>query len=198
MNASEADNQAVSTAFIGLGSNLGNPVAQLEAAVNALAQLPGVALRDVSGLYASPPMGPQDQPDYINAVACIATTLTPVGLLSGLKALERASGRLVTRHWGERILDLDILAYAECVLATPELTIPHPGISQRRFVVEPWLEIAPDARLPDGTKLAELATGLTDHPLRFVKQLDLSDLSGETHKSDHEIVKADRSSGGLL
>ena len=158
-------------ATIGLGANLGDPVDQIERAVEAIDSLPLCRVRAVSGLYANPPIGPQDQPDYINAVAEIETALAPEALLRALKGLERAAGRSYTRHWGERMLDLDILAFGDRELATAELTIPHPEIARRHFVLAPWLEIRPEARLPNGTRLTASLDAVSDHPLRFLRPL---------------------------
>ena len=158
-------------ATIGLGANLGDPVDQIERAVEAIDSLPLCRVRAVSGLYANPPIGPQDQPDYINAVAEIETALAPDALLRALKGLERAAGRSYTRHWGERMLDLDILAFGDRELETAELTIPHPEIARRHFVLAPWLEIRPDACLPDGSRLAAWLDAVSDHPLRFLRPL---------------------------
>lgn len=155
-------------AFIALGSNLEQPVKQLAQAVSALDRLPDTHLLRASQMYANPPMGPQDQPDYVNAVALITTGLTPNTLLEALKGLEHAAGRLSTRVWGARVLDLDILTYGDRILNTTILTIPHPGIAERRFVLAPWHEIAPDTRLPDGRRIAELLSSAPEHPLHIV------------------------------
>lgn len=156
-------------ATIGLGANLGDPVDQIERALEAIDSLPLCQVLAVSGLYANPPIGPQDQPDYVNAVAEIGTTLTPEALLRALKGIERAAGRSYIRHWGERVLDLDILAFGDREITTPELTIPHPEIARRHFVLAPWLEIRPEARLPDGSRLADCLEAVSDHPLRFLR-----------------------------
>lgn len=161
------------TVFIGMGGNLGDPATQIQQAARRLHQTPGVVLAALSGLYANPPMGPQDQPDYVNAVACVHTRLSPVALLTLLKELERKAGRMITRRWGERVLDLDILSFGQLRMQTDLLTVPHPGIEARRFVVEPWLEIAPDTRLPDGSYLADIANQLTDHPLELLERPDM-------------------------
>lgn len=166
-------------AFIALGSNLGQPVAQLLRAVAALNGLPDTKVCHVSKLYTNPPMGPQDQPDYVNAVAKISTRLKPSALLSALKALEQGAGRLKTRVWGARVLDLDILTYGDITLNTPELIIPHPGIAERRFVLEPWHEIAPCARLPDGRLIADLLSSAPDHPLHVVANFPDSSIKTE-------------------
>lgn len=155
-------------AFIALGSNLEQPVKQLAQAIAALDTLPETQLLRASQMYANPPMGPQDQPDYVNAVALISTRLPPVDLLKALKGLEQAAGRLSTRIWGERVLDLDILTYGSLVLNTTMLTIPHPGIAERRFVLAPWNEIAPETVLPDGRCVADLLLNAPEHPLHIV------------------------------
>lgn len=153
-------------AFVALGSNLRDPVQQIRAAFSALARLPGTTVAEASSLYANPPIGPQDQPEFVNAVARLHTTLTAQSLLAELKILEVAAGRQGARHWGERVLDLDLLTYADEESADPTLLLPHPGIAFRRFVLVPWLEIAPDARLPDGRRIAALLADAPAHPLR--------------------------------
>ena len=132
-------------AYIGVGSNLEGPAAQVRNACDALAELPESRLVATSALYANPPMGPQDQPDYINAVAALLTRLAPHALLDVLKEVERNQGRVRTPgdRWGARIIDLDLLIYGSANLADPGLTIPHPGISERNFVLFPLLDIAP-------------------------------------------------------
>lgn len=133
-------------AYIGLGSNLAHAtdssITILQQAVRDLAALATSPVR-VSGLYTSKPMGPQDQPDYFNAVAALDTDLTALELLHALQQLEQQAGRVRLRHWGERTLDLDILLFGEQRIATPELSVPHPGILQRNFVVIPLLELEP-------------------------------------------------------
>ncbi|MFO7581620.1 2-amino-4-hydroxy-6-hydroxymethyldihydropteridine diphosphokinase [Guyparkeria sp.] len=160
------------TATIGLGSNLGNPIDQIERAIEAIDSLPLCRVVAVSGLYANPPIGPQDQPDYVNAVAEIETSLGPEALLRALKGLEQAAGRSFTRHWGERMLDLDILAFGNRELHTATLTIPHPEIPNRHFVLAPWLEIRPEATLPDGRRLVDLLDAVAAHPLRYIRPVN--------------------------
>ena len=132
-------------AYIGVGSNLEGPAAQVRNACDALAELPESRLVATSALYVNPPTGPQDQPDYINAVAALLTRLAPHALLDVLKEVERNQGRVRTPgdRWGARIIDLDLLIYGSVNLADPGLTIPHPGISERNFVLFPLLDIAP-------------------------------------------------------
>ncbi|MBK1674467.1 2-amino-4-hydroxy-6-hydroxymethyldihydropteridine diphosphokinase [Ectothiorhodospira shaposhnikovii] len=136
-------------AYIGIGANLGAPRAQVLGALEAMAALPESRLLRQSSLYGSPPMGPADQPDYINAVAQLETRLTPMVLLQSLLELERRCGRVRQgERWGPRTLDLDILLYGTQVIQTAHLTVPHPGIQQRSFVLYPLAEIAPDLWIP--------------------------------------------------
>jgi 2-amino-4-hydroxy-6-hydroxymethyldihydropteridine diphosphokinase len=146
-----ADNpeRVVATAYIGLGSNLGQPRQQIKDALAELGALKNSELLTASSLYCSPPMGPADQPDYINAVARLATTLLPLQLLEALQRIEQAHHRMRKRHWGERTLDLDLLLYDDLEMLVPKLQIPHPGITQRAFVLLPLLEIAPQIVIPE-------------------------------------------------
>ena len=143
-------------AYIGLGSNLNQPKMQVECAIAALAGLPDSCVLRQSRLYASPPLGPADQPDYVNAVVEIETALEPLGLLHALHDIEQAQGRVRTRHWGERIIDLDLLLYADCQLASQTLTLPHPGIAARAFVLRPLAELVPELDIPGQGALPDL------------------------------------------
>lgn len=143
-------------AYVGLGSNLDDPERQLRRALEALAQLPQTRLAGCSRFYRSAPLGPQDQPDYINAVAALETTLEAEALLDALQAIESAQGRVRLRRWGPRTLDLDLLLYGDAVLATPRLTVPHPGLAERNFVLYPLADLAPEMVLPDGRALTDL------------------------------------------
>ncbi|RYY80349.1 MAG: 2-amino-4-hydroxy-6-hydroxymethyldihydropteridine diphosphokinase [Moraxellaceae bacterium] len=140
--------------YIGMGSNLSNDSGDsrqiLQQAVCALNTL-ATGTVQVSGLYLSKPMGPQDQPDYFNAVAAFETTLSAPELLIALQQIEQQAGRIRVRRWGERTLDLDILLFGDLSITTPELTIPHSGVLQRNFVVMPLLEL--DAQLQIGGML---------------------------------------------
>ena len=127
--------------FIGLGSNLGDSQMILQQAVQALTKLGRV---NVSRLYSSPPMGPQDQPDYLNAAVELYTDLAPLALLDALQKIENESGRVRLRRWGERTLDLDLLFYADEQIQNERLTVPHIGIAARDFVVLPLLDLAQD------------------------------------------------------
>ena len=135
-------------AYIGLGSNLDNPESQLKTAIEALTGLPQTRLQARSSLYRSAPMGPQHQPDYVNAVVQLRTGLEPEALLDQLQGIEREQGRVRAQHWGPRTLDLDILLYGEDVVATERLKIPHPGIAERSFVLYPLAEINGQLEIP--------------------------------------------------
>jgi 2-amino-4-hydroxy-6-hydroxymethyldihydropteridine diphosphokinase len=155
---------AVARAFIGLGSNLADPVAQVEQALEALARLPDSTFVASSGLYRSEPMGPRDQPDYINAVAALDTRLEAHALLQALQAIERRQGRVrCGARWGPRTLDLDLLLYGKQRCDDEQLTVPHPGIQERPFVLYPLYEIAPDIDVPGLASLAELLAGCSPH-----------------------------------
>lgn len=143
------------TCYIGLGSNLGQPIKQIHQAIDGLKNLQDSELILCSPLYSSQPMGPQDQPDYVNAVACIRTTMSAHNLLEALQEIEQTQGReRKSLRWGPRTLDLDILLYGDETIHTPTLTVPHYGLKQREFVLYPLLHIAPDLILPDGSLLA--------------------------------------------
>ena len=155
----------VTTAFIGIGSNLDNPLLQVQTALRELAEIPKTALTRSSSLYRTPPMGPPDQPDYINAVAELTTTLSPTELLDALQALEARHGRVRTIHWGPRTLDLDLLLYGNETVHTARLTVPHPGIAQRAFVVLPLAEIAPALEIQGLGALSMLRAALQATPI---------------------------------
>lgn len=144
------------TAYIGLGSNLENPVQQLRQAVCTLKNLRQTEMIKVSQLYQSKPIGPSNQPDFVNAVIAVKTTLSSVELLVELLLVEKSHGRVRDEHWGPRVLDLDLLLYDDEVMTTEFLTLPHPGIKQRVFVLYPLDEIAPDLKLPNGEMVSEL------------------------------------------
>ena len=147
-------------AWIGLGSNLESPRRQVERALEALERLPLSRLAAASRLYVSRPVGPQDQPDFINAVACLETHLSPLALLDQLQALEQRHRRVRRRHWGPRTLDLDLLLFDDRCMTVPRLTLPHPEMTRRAFVLVPLAELAPALVMPDGQRIAELAAGL--------------------------------------
>ena len=145
-------------AYIGLGSNLDDPQAQVQQAFRELDALPKSRCSARSGLYRSPPMGPAGQPDYVNAVAELSTGLEPEDLLQRLHGIEAAHGRVRSGdRWGPRTLDLDLLLYGDFQVLRPELTLPHPGLARRAFVLLPLLEIAgPEMPIPGHGRLASL------------------------------------------
>lgn len=170
-----AQNQPLSNlmeiVYLGLGANLNAPREQLDKAVAALRALPKSQLIAVSHHYASKPMGPQDQPDYVNAVAAIKTTLLPEQLLDLTQEIEIKHGRVrKNERWGARTLDIDILLFGQQIINTERLTVPHYGLTEREFVVYPLLEIAPDISLPTGIKLSTISTTLV---LNELQQLPL-------------------------
>ncbi len=145
------------TAYIAVGSNLSDPVEQAQRGIEALHTIPNTKVISVSSLYSSTPMGPQDQPDYINAVVAVTTELTPLQLLDRTQAIELEQGRVrKDERWGPRTLDLDIILYGNEVMDSERLTIPHYGMKEREFVLYPLAEIAPNLTLPDGTELSAL------------------------------------------
>jgi 2-amino-4-hydroxy-6-hydroxymethyldihydropteridine diphosphokinase len=164
------NNPSLTTAYIGLGSNLESPVAQIKSARMAILGLTGVNEKAFSNLYASAPMGPQDQPEYVNAVIAIDTDLPPLDLLYALQAIEKTHGRVRgSQRWGARTLDLDLLLYGDQKIDLPELTVPHPGIADRPFVLYLLLECAPDLVIPDKGKVSELLTKCPRAGLRLLE-----------------------------
>ncbi|AWH89583.1 2-amino-4-hydroxy-6-hydroxymethyldihydropteridine diphosphokinase [Limnobaculum parvum] len=141
--------------FIALGSNLNQPLAQVEAALNAIKQIPQTRLVTCSPLYRTKPLGPQDQPDYLNAVVELDTQLPAENLLDATQAIELNQGRERKAHrWGPRTLDLDILLFGHQTINTPRLTVPHYDMYNRAFMLYPLADIAPDLIFPDGVSLA--------------------------------------------
>ncbi len=152
-------------ACIGLGGNVGDAAATVRAAIDALDRLPDTRLLRGSRLFRTPAWGREDQPDFINAAALVATTLSPRALLDALLALERALGRdrAGALHWGPRTIDLDLLLYGDAVIDAPGLHVPHPHLHARAFVLVPLMEVAPDAPIPGhGTVRAVHAAVVAD------------------------------------
>lgn len=143
-------------AYIGLGSNLDNPVARIASALQSISRIPATTLLRCSSRYRSRPQGPPDQPDYINAVAEIDTLLTAEKLLECLQAIEQQQGRVRTQRWGPRTLDLDLLLFGDTVLRSDTLTVPHPEMHRRAFVLYPLHEIAPDIEIPGHGRIGQL------------------------------------------
>lgn len=134
-------------AYIALGSNLGDKEKNLRRALLLLTQQ-GVEIVRVSSFLSTEPYGVTDQPQFLNAVACVRTSLAPLALLDVLLATELAMGRVRLRHWGERNIDLDLLLYEDVVLDMPRLRLPHPDMQNRDFVLLPLAEIAPELKHP--------------------------------------------------
>lgn len=153
--------------YIGLGSNLEQPLSQLKQAIENLKKNKNIEVLNVSDFYSSIPMGPQDQPDYINAVIKISTNLTAEHLLDELQNIENKQGRVRKQRWGARTLDLDILLYGDDVIKTERLTVPHSGISERNFVLYPLNELVDvNFEIPSLGKIGKLLaacpmTGIT-------------------------------------
>ncbi len=141
--------------YIGLGSNLHKPLEQAQQAIVELSQHRLLSDVKASPLYSSKPVGPQDQPDYINATVYCKTQLGPHDLLDLLQSIEQDHGRERKRHWGERTLDLDLLCYGTAQIHTPRLTVPHPYMLERSFVLYPLHDLAPDMVLANGTSLKQ-------------------------------------------
>ena len=161
-------------AYIGLGSNLQDPERQISRALSTLREMPDLKLLQSSSLYKSRPMGPADQPDFINAVAKVSTDLYPMELLTALKDIERQHQRVRnTGRWGPRTLDLDILLYGDLEMDTEELQIPHPGISEREFVLIPLQEIEENLIIPGKGSLRELIERLPQYQLTKIATPDV-------------------------
>ena len=157
-------------AYIGLGSNLADPALQIKSARTAIAQIAGVRELAFSSLYHSPPMGPQDQPDYVNAVMGVTTDLPPIDLLRCLQRIENEQGRVrKSERWGARTLDLDMLIYGDQIIELPDLIVPHPGLTERAFVLYPLHEIAPQLLVPGKSSVADL---LAKCPMNGLERLD--------------------------
>ncbi|PCI19549.1 MAG: 2-amino-4-hydroxy-6-hydroxymethyldihydropteridine diphosphokinase [Piscirickettsiaceae bacterium] len=149
--------------YVGLGSNLDHPIQQVLTAIHQLKKTPNIHVDSVSNLYKTPPMGPQDQPDYINAVVKLSSSLSPHKLLSALQKIESKQNRIRnTGHWGPRTLDLDLLLYGSEIINTPELIVPHPGIALRAFVLYPLYELDNDLEIPNLAHLCDLIDQLKE------------------------------------
>jgi 2-amino-4-hydroxy-6-hydroxymethyldihydropteridine diphosphokinase len=158
-------------AYIGVGSNLDGPRAQVLRAFSMLAQLPTTRVVLTSPLYVSQPFGPVAQPEFYNAVVGVLTQLESLTLLAHLRSLEAALGRPEQRErWGPRVIDLDVLAYGHEQRDDPELTLPHPGIVERNFVLYPLADIAPDLDIPGLGRVTELKGRVTSEGLRRDEQ----------------------------
>lgn len=150
----------MANAWVGLGSNLQDPARQVRTALDELNDLPGCRVLRHSRLYRTPPLGPPGQPDYANAVAELDTGLLPHELLMGLKALERSHGRERGERWGPRTLDLDLLLYDDLAMTSDDLTVPHPRLHERAFVLVPLAELAPRLDVPGRGRVEALLAGV--------------------------------------
>ena len=152
--------------YIALGSNLANPLHQVQSALNALAELPQTKLTATSSLYRTPPLGPQDQPDYLNAVVALDTDLSAENLLDHTQKIELEHGRVrKDERWGPRTLDLDILLFGDEIINTERLTVPHYDMKNRQFMLYPLAEIAPELHFPSGESLQSVVAQLGAEPL---------------------------------
>lgn len=160
-------------AYVGIGSNLDDPPSQVRRAFQALATLPASRCVARSPLYRTAPVGgPSEQPDYLNAVAALDTTLEPAALLTALQKIENAQGRIRDVRWGPRTLDLDLLLYGALIRDDPRLTLPHPRLHERAFVLYPLYDIAPALLLPGRGRLRDW---LASCPPSGVTRLDSRD-----------------------
>ncbi|ELY2621435.1 2-amino-4-hydroxy-6-hydroxymethyldihydropteridine diphosphokinase [Cronobacter malonaticus] len=154
-------------AFIALGSNLAEPLSQVNNALAALARIPGSRIVATSSFYRTPPLGPQDQPDYLNAAVALETTLSAEALLDNTQRIELEQGRLrKAERWGPRTLDLDIMLFGDATINTGRLTVPHYDMKNRAFMLLPLSEIAPALRFPDGERLADVLERLDCSAIR--------------------------------
>jgi len=150
--------------YIGLGSNLAEPSAQIQKAFQSLAQLTKMRFGRLSPMYTSRPQGPKDQPDFVNAVAFFQTQYPPLALLDQLQSVEATLGKVKTRHWGERLIDLDLLLYGYSESHCDRLDLPHPMMHRRDFVLVPLLDIAPTLCCPKtGLAYQTLLSQLPEH-----------------------------------
>lgn len=172
----------MTAAYIALGSNLDDPADQLDRALVALAGLAQSQLDEVSSVYRSAAVGPGSQPDYLNTVALLHTELSALKLLDALQQIEQAQGRIRDIKWGPRTLDLDLLLYGDEIIASPRLTIPHPQMRHRHFVLYPLHELCGNHYvLPDGTALETLLQQCPDEGLVKTHEQPRSRAYSELH-----------------
>lgn len=156
-------------AYIAIGSNLASPLEQVNAAVQALGDIPQTRVVALSSFYRTPPLGPQDQPDYLNAAIALDTAFNAEALLDNTQRIELQQGRVrKEERWGPRTLDLDIMLFGDAVINTERLTVPHYDMKRRGFMLWPLFEIAPDLIFPDGESLSALLAQLNaEKPARW-------------------------------
>ncbi len=162
----------MSKAYIGLGSNLENPLEQVRLAVQTIQQHPELSLLQQSSWYRSVAIGPAGQPDYINGAIAIETGLNPLALLDILQSIENEHGRVRALRWGARTLDLDILLFNDEVILSDRLTIPHAEIENRNFVLQPLLDLDSNLQLPNGEKVCELLAKLGVDGLEKIRKVE--------------------------
>ncbi len=153
-------------AYIGLGSNLNNPEQQVRDAFVELDNISQTKLLEHSSLYASAPIGPAGQPDYINACALLQTELSPLDLLDALQSIENAHQRVRKEHWGPRTLDLDLLLFGDQSIDIERLKVPHPYLCERNFVLYPLADISVQAKMPSGITIESLKASCSDSGLK--------------------------------
>ncbi|WP_336218553.1 2-amino-4-hydroxy-6-hydroxymethyldihydropteridine diphosphokinase [Citrobacter amalonaticus] len=155
--------------YIALGSNQASPLEQVNAAIKAIGEIPESRIVAVSSFYRTPPLGPQDQPDYLNAAVALETTLEPEALLDHTQHIERQQGRVrKAERWGPRTLDLDIMLFGDRVICSERLTVPHYDMKNRGFMLWPLFEIAPELHFPDGVSLQHILADLgAEQPARW-------------------------------
>jgi 2-amino-4-hydroxy-6-hydroxymethyldihydropteridine diphosphokinase len=163
----------VRAVHIGLGGNLGDPVATLSVALDRIARLPGIELDGVSAAYESAPVGLADQPPFVNAAARLLTELPLRDVLDGLLTVEQQLGRVRSVRYGPRTCDLDILLAGREVVDEPGLAVPHPRLAERRFALEPLVELDPGLALPDGRLLSALLEGVRGQAVRRLDGVQL-------------------------
>lgn len=149
-------------AYIGIGSNLGDPPTRVNAAFDAIAQIDRTRLVARSRRYRSRPFGPVQQNEFVNAVAGVLTQLSARELLDRLRAIEAAAGRVRAERWGPRVLDLDLLVFSDHMVDEDDLTVPHPGIAERGFVLAPLNDVAPELHVPGKGRVNELLARLPE------------------------------------
>lgn len=166
-------------AFIALGSNLGDPVVQVTRALDALAVLPESRLMEVAPFYQNVALGPDPQPEFINCVAEIDTTLTPHALLDAIQSTEASMGRVRNDiRWSPRLIDLDLLIYGDLELQDDRLTLPHPEICARRFVLQPLNDIAPDLIIPGHGPVGRVLSKAPAHEMRRISAAEYARKAG--------------------
>ena len=166
------DRDGATRVYAGIGANIGDPVQTLKDAVQRIADYSGISVDSASSVYRNPPVGPQDQPHFYNAVLALSTTLCPQDLLKAFLQIEKAFGRVRDVRWGPRTLDLDILLYGELEIVEPGLTIPHPRMLERSFVLVPLLDLKPSILHPTANEHFEVLAGRVAS--RDLERIDVS------------------------